>query len=275
MLVDLRDIALSGLAGKFKENIDIEARNESTPQRLERIMKEELGVQRHLRHHHHHHHPGEAGNGASMGQTLRSLPTHDGTYLLDNGNPFSVNHANVLRGGEIISLSMALLCHCPPSCQCHCHVKYRTHTPTWLRPVLGQILLQYNTRLLAPRPPCDRLSCVSRDSSSIYFQFYLPRWLLPRAILASVTWDCGLAGPGASLHLRVPRVFEFDCGINMALIAGNITLIQQKFAIGALRPTDVDSLSGETVLTASQSQCLIYANRQADPIEITVCHKTW
>ena len=69
--------------------------------------------------------------------------------------------------------------------------------------------------------------------------------------MASLTWDCGLAGPGASLHLSVPRVFEFDCGINMALIAGNITVIQQKIAVGALRPTDVDSLSGETVLTVS------------------------
>lgn len=246
LLIELRDVTLSGLTRKIQENVDTEARNEEeVHQRLERMTKDELCLQPHLK----RYHLGERGK--DMVRTFQRLSTHDGTYLPEESPP-SNYISNTSLGGEIASLNMALYHHCPSSCQCQCHTEHRLHTPAWVRPVLGQMLLQYNFNLLLRRPNCDRPGCVSRDSNLICFQFFLPRWLLPRAILASLTWDCGVAGPGASLHLSVPRVFEFDCGINMGLIAGNITVLQQKVAIGALRPTDVDSLSGETVLTVSR-----------------------
>lgn len=245
LLMELRDVTLSILAGKAQENVDTKFNSERALQRLERMARDELCAQHHLE----RHYLGERDK--SMVQTFQRLSTHDGTYLPGEENPPPDYISNTALESEIASLNLALFHHCPSSCQCQCHIEHRLYTPTWLRPVLGQMLLQYNFSLLIRRPNCDRPGCVSRDSSSICFQFFLPRWLLPRAILASLTWDCGVAGPGASLYLRVPRVFEFDCGINMGLIAGNITVLQQKIAIGALRPTDVDSLSGETVLTVS------------------------
>lgn len=245
LLMELRDVTLSSQPGRTQENMENEIRNERTLQRLERMARNELCAQPHLE----RHHLGERDK--SVVQTFQRLATHDDTYLPEEENPPPDYISNSVLESEIASLNMTLFHHCPSSCQCQCHIEYRLHTPTWLRPVLGQMLLQYNFSLLMRRPNCDRPGCVSRDSNSICFQFYMPRWLLPRAILASLTWDCGVAGPGASLYLRVPRVFEFDCGINMGLIAGNITVLQQKIATGVLRPTDVDSLSGETVLTVS------------------------
>lgn len=244
--MELRDVALSGLTGKSQDNVDIDASTARETQGLEKEVKNESCLkpppeQHRLR---------ERDQG--MVRAFQRLSTDNRTYLPDDESPTSTDIGDASLQGEIVSVNMAIIYHCPPSCQCQCHIKYRIHTPTWLRPVLGQLLLQHNISLMMRRPSCDRTGCVSRDSNLICFQFYLPQWLPPRAILASLTWDCGLAGPGASLYLRVPRVFEFDCGINVALIAGNVTVLQQKIATGALRPTDVDSLSGETVLTVSQ-----------------------
>lgn len=242
--MELRDVALSGVGGRFNESVCVEAKTEGPPQNFDKVVKEELHAQSEPE----HHHLGETGN--VIGKSFQQLSAHGGTSSPDDGVFGPRDYSNTPgTGRRTISLSMALLRHCAPSCQCQCHFKHITYTPTWLRPVLGQISLQYNSSLLMSRPPCNRPSCTSRESNSIYFQFFLPRWLLSRAILASLTWDCGLSGPGASLHLSVPRVFEFDCGINAGLVTGNITWIQQKMATGALRPTDVDSLSGETVFT--------------------------
>lgn len=248
LLMELRDVGLSGLAAKSQENLDVEARTERSLQRLERMVKDGLHMQPLLK----RGHLGDNNNNNGVVRSSQRLSTHDDTLLPEDECFPSNEIPHISLQGDTISLSMTLFHYCPPSCKCQCHIKYRVHTPTWLRPVLGQMLLQYNFSLLTRRPACDRTSCVSRDSNSIYFQFFLPRWLLPRAILASLTWDCGLVGPSASLCLSVPRVFEFDCGINVALIAGNITIIQPKIATGVLRPTDIDSLSGETVLTVSR-----------------------
>ncbi|KAJ6035272.1 uncharacterized protein N7446_010028 [Penicillium canescens] len=95
---------------------------------------------------------------------------------------------------------------CPQSCSCRCHFSSALHTPSWLQPVLGSVLLSYSCIPLLGAGPCNQANCV-RAASRAELTYYFPVRVLKRALCLSIEVG-GSFGYGAGLHFSVPRVFS-------------------------------------------------------------------
>ena len=95
---------------------------------------------------------------------------------------------------------------CPQSCSCRCHFSSALHTPSWLQPVLGSVLLSYSCIPLLGAGSCDQANCV-RATSQVELTCYFPVRVLKRALCFSIGVG-GSFGYGAGLHFSVPRVFS-------------------------------------------------------------------
>ncbi|KAK4452177.1 ankyrin repeat-containing domain protein [Podospora aff. communis PSN243] len=121
--------------------------------------------------------------------------------------------------GPAICVQAELRQRCELTCKCQCHKKTSIKTPTWLQPVVGAFLVNYNSLpVLGPRP-CNSSFCRAGSGTSITVQYYFPTWLFSLGIHLSSSWS-GLASQGARFHLQAPLVigaghpvwslFDFD-----------------------------------------------------------------
>jgi hypothetical protein len=121
--------------------------------------------------------------------------------------------------GPAICVQAELRQRCELTCKCQCHKKTTIQTPTWLQPVVGAFLVNYNSLpVLGPRP-CNSSFCRSNSRTNITVQYYFPSWLFSLGIHMSSSWS-GLTGQGARFHLQAPLVigaghpvwslFDFD-----------------------------------------------------------------
>jgi hypothetical protein len=116
---------------------------------------------------------------------------------------------------------------CSRLCPCKCHAKSHTSSPTWLRKVMGQILLSYHSFLRTT--PCDYPPC-RRTPRKTEFTYYFPYWFAQKALILSS--EPGLSGKDASISIAMPVIIPGTHPIWNAIKSGNIPFIQQLFRQG-------------------------------------------
>lgn len=140
---------------------------------------------------------------------------------------------------------------CERFCRCQCHRTTEKKWPKWLQPVVGSLFIQYNSFPVLDSRPCNSPLCNSNSAAAIRVQYLFPRWALSRAMHISMAW-CSLAGTGASLHLKVPRVNELP-NMNFLLEYDRVDIFRSLISNGKLLPTDVDDHGNPWMLVSIQN----------------------
>jgi hypothetical protein len=96
---------------------------------------------------------------------------------------------------------------CELTCKCQCHKSTTLQTPTWLQPVTGAFLVNYNSLPIFSPRPCNSSLCRSYSRTTITLQYYFPSWLFSLGVHMSSSWS-GLTGQGARFHLQAPVVID-------------------------------------------------------------------
>ncbi|KAK4461588.1 hypothetical protein QBC42DRAFT_91907 [Cladorrhinum samala] len=104
---------------------------------------------------------------------------------------------------ESIKITASLFDQCPSSCSCQCHRVTTARSPTWFTPVLGAMMVNYNTIPVVRPRKCDHHRC-KRASSSISLTYRFPSWLCGYYISLKASLD-SVVGYGAYVHVTVPR----------------------------------------------------------------------
>jgi hypothetical protein len=114
---------------------------------------------------------------------------------------------------------------------------------------MGSLFVQYKSLPILGIKKCDKPLCKSASQSSIQLQWCFPRWLVARALVASISWS-SINDDGAALFLKIPRS-----------ISGFVWLITSshddrafidRFRGGTIRPTDILVEWGQNFLTVTQ-----------------------
>ncbi|KAI8652285.1 hypothetical protein NCS57_01291800 [Fusarium keratoplasticum] len=145
-----------------------------------------------------------------------------------------------------ISVSTTLRQTCPPNCRCQCHRTSYARTPEWLTSVMGSLFVQYKSLPILGIKKCDTPLCKSASQSSIQLQWCFPRWLVARALMASISW-ASINDEGAALFLKIPRSisgFTWLTSTNQ-----DDKPFMEHLMDGTIRPTDILVEWGQSFLT--------------------------
>lgn len=147
----------------------------------------------------------------------------------------------------VISVSTTLRQTCPPNCRCQCHRTSYARTPEWLSSVMGSLFVQYKGLPILGINKCDAPLCKSASESSIQLQWCFPRWLVARAVVASISWS-SINDDGAALFLKIPR--SISGFTDWSSISQDFFI--RRFMAGTIRATDILVETGENFLTVRQ-----------------------
>lgn len=112
---------------------------------------------------------------------------------------------------ESIKITASLFDQCPSPCSCQCHRVTKTRSPSWFTPVLGAMMVNYNTIPVVRPRKCDNHKC-KRASSSISLTYHFPSWLCGYYVSLKMSLDSVL-GYGAYVYVTVPRfIGAYDKG---------------------------------------------------------------
>ncbi|KAK1831294.1 hypothetical protein QBC39DRAFT_351566, partial [Podospora conica] len=139
---------------------------------------------------------------------------------------------------------------CTRDCKCHCHRTSKLHTPQWVRPAVGSLVLQYNGAISLNVNACNIGTCHSGGRRSARANYMFPPWLLRRGLFVSMAFD-SLTNRGASLHIMVPTLLRRDMysvGLWRAVRMGDTKWVQQRVMESKICPTTVDE-SGSGILS--------------------------
>jgi len=158
---------------------------------------------------------------------------------------------------SVVCVNATVRMKCNNGCRCQCHVARRkVSSPSWLGPVLGSVLFGYNSLPFLDPRPCDEPQCLNaRSFSSLSLTYRFPAWLWDRVLVltaARATMN-HLGGPGASLHLRVPRVVYPNDSLWILIKKNEITKIKMAFSQRLYRPIDVGQ-SGNSIFHWSMTR---------------------
>jgi hypothetical protein len=148
-------------------------------------------------------------------------------------------------------LKTTLRLECGLSCRCQCHsqrVDYQS--PSWLKPILGQFFLSYQSRPILSPVACDLVSC-RNSRSPAHLNYYFPTWAWTHAV--SVTASIfSLSGPGATLHASFPRLLKDNAEIWFNIHYGGTQKAVMNIKKDHILPSDRD-MNGLTVLSVCAS----------------------
>ncbi|WAO95429.1 Hypothetical protein NCS54_01305100 [Fusarium falciforme] len=154
-------------------------------------------------------------------------------------------------GHTVISVSTTLRQTCPPNCRCQCHRTSYARTPEWLSSVMGSLFVQYKSLPILGIKKCDKPLCKSASQSSIQLQWCFPRWLVARALVASISWS-SINDDGAALFLKIPRsIYGFAW---LVTSSHDDRAFIQHYMDGTIRPTDILAEWGVNFLTVCIDQ---------------------
>ena len=122
---------------------------------------------------------------------------------------------------------------CAAWCSCICHTSNSFRSPWALKPLIGEICLEYSTQ----QARCNEKSCRRLDLSTFNLVYQLPRFLMFRYIAMTMRY-APLDGP--QLSLRMPRVTPWTHLLWNYAMVGNLVAIQKMFAEGRASPYDVN-----------------------------------
>ncbi|RSL87207.1 hypothetical protein CEP51_002356 [Fusarium floridanum] len=146
----------------------------------------------------------------------------------------------------VISVSTTLRPTCPPNCRCQCHGTSYARSPGWLSSVMGSLFVQYKSIPMLGMKKCDTPLCQSSSQSSLHLQWSFPRWLIARALVASISWN-SINDDGAALFLKIPRSIN---DLTWLVSRGqNPKAFIQRLKNGTIRPTDILAEWGQTFVT--------------------------
>jgi len=149
---------------------------------------------------------------------------------------------------SLVCINATVHVKCPTGCHCQCHVARRTaSSPSWLRPVLGSVLLVYQNLPVLGFRPCNEAQCQNAGSLRLNYRF--PSWFWNRAVVLTAAL-ADLSGIGATLHLRIPRVIYPDDNLWTLIIKNELPKIQMAFSQRLYAPLDVGQ-SGNSILHVS------------------------
>ncbi|KAK3988396.1 hypothetical protein QBC44DRAFT_398062 [Cladorrhinum sp. PSN332] len=139
---------------------------------------------------------------------------------------------------------------CKAGCYCQCHHRreVKSSSNTIISKVLGQLFLSYSCLPIWGATPCNYAQCENNafgrpESATLCYIF--PSWLVRRSLSVSASWGT-LAGHGAKLHIRIPRVLPRSHNLWQTLGSDSVPGLQQMLSTGQLLFTDTNSL-GESV----------------------------
>ncbi|KAF2797460.1 ankyrin [Melanomma pulvis-pyrius CBS 109.77] len=96
---------------------------------------------------------------------------------------------------------------CAGTCNCQCHIRSQFRTPQWLSAIVGTLFYSSSYNPSPEVRPCNSLKCVrSRPSSSSYFTYYFPTWMIRSALVFS-TWN-NLDGRNSSWVFKMPNEID-------------------------------------------------------------------
>lgn len=166
------------------------------------------------------------------------------------------DNRNLPRNPEatLLQVQATLSRLCPKTCRCDCHKIGKMRTPGLVSSIVGQFLVSYNSYPVWFPRVCSHPSCLNHSQSSIRLNYIFPQWMVRRAVSFSISWTSSLAGQGASMHLKVPRVIPESHDVWAAISNNNISRLQYLFAQKEVLPTDI-SQRGESLLLVQSNSC--------------------
>jgi hypothetical protein len=151
---------------------------------------------------------------------------------------------------DIVSFETISLRRCPSLCKCQCHSWTSIRSYTFLERISGRFFLNYNALPIFSPRTCNSPHCQTNQRNSIRFTFFLPKWILNRAIEISVSWG-SMTGLGADLHISFPRVIR-DGDIAWHYISNNnMAGICRMISNGEIFPTDIGNTYGDSLALVS------------------------
>jgi hypothetical protein len=138
---------------------------------------------------------------------------------------------------------------CHGYCSCICHSHMRARTPSFLKKIIGTLLLGYSGMPLL-KSRCSNNDCRSYKSRSLELTYCFPQWFLERAVylVAASTYT---GGPMIGLTVRRRTEYAKENSIFQMAIIGHIDGIRELLGRRLATPNDVDSVYGETALFVS------------------------
>ncbi|KAK4160051.1 hypothetical protein QBC43DRAFT_326078 [Cladorrhinum sp. PSN259] len=143
---------------------------------------------------------------------------------------------------DCLSVMTTLYSQCHSSCRCRCHSSPKKATsPSWFKPLLGSLMLSYNTTPVIRTGQCNISACrhSSASSSLISLTYHFPSWLGGYCSSVKAAIESSLTGYGAYIHATVPRLMPPDDAAWYHLVnKDNISLTCRYFRERAFLPTD-------------------------------------
>lgn len=158
-----------------------------------------------------------ADSNQGMLQELQTIRTVVNQLQLQHDNQSTASHSKAYEDSQtqnstiqdhisifsIVYFEGAIRQTCDVYCPCQYHQKSTSQTPTWLKPVMGSLFLQYQTIPFLSRAECDSKNCKVRSRSSPRVWYMFPAWMVSCLVDISTSWG-SITGFRASLHIRVP-----------------------------------------------------------------------
>ena len=156
---------------------------------------------------------------------------------------------------ESIKITASLFDQCPSSCSCQCHRVTTARSPTWFTPVLGAMMVNYNTIPVVRPRKCDHHRC-KRASSSISLTYRFPSWLCGYYISLKASLD-SVVGYGAYVHVTVPRSIALNDRGYFYLSEDVRTDLSLRYFSENVHYSPRDEFMGGSLLTVSWNPALI------------------
>ncbi|KAK4223789.1 ankyrin repeat-containing domain protein [Podospora fimiseda] len=152
---------------------------------------------------------------------------------------------------QVLKFTVRVRQRCKSGCPCECHHRreLKTSCDTLMARILGQFFLSYTCLPIWSSPSCSYVHCENNEivrSESATLQYVFPAWLVRRAVSISASWG-SLAGHGAKLQIRIPRVLPNSHDIWQIIGNDSVPQLQWLLSTGQVLFTDTQSLLGLSV----------------------------
>ncbi|KAI5921944.1 ankyrin repeat-containing domain protein [Camillea tinctor] len=170
----------------------------------------------------------------SIEQRISSLPPHTqhDSSLERPSIGFLVQSIRATPRSSV-SFDTMLFPSCREDCACRCHMTSQIRSWPRLEHLIGRLSIHYNSS------SCNSLSCHARSETAMKLTYHFPTWVMLRAIYLAASVE-SMAGSGAGLHVKIPRVISSDAWIWYYIVSGNLTEVQRQISSRLVYPTDID-----------------------------------
>ncbi|KAF7194525.1 Ankyrin-3 [Pseudocercospora fuligena] len=151
------------------------------------------------------------------------------------GDPFEDKSETPTKQASVaLQLSKRQPGRCRAFCGCQCHHATKFKTPSALRMLTGQLLVDYAGTSFTP--PCNEHACAQRQKATMRIQYQFPVWSYIQGILTLVSTSNGARGPEKILRLSRLRPGLHEIFIQVQ--AGDNRRLAQMFSNGEASPFD-------------------------------------